>query len=209
MTALKKSKFSHSSVEILDKRTVFQDYFRVDKYRLRHQTYEGGWSEEFERELFERGSAAAALLYDPVRDQVVLQEQFRIGAISGNDAPWLIEIVAGVIEQSDADPSAVVIRESEEEAGMKVLDLWPIVDYWVSPGGSSERVALFCARVDARMAGGIYGIPEEHENIRAFVVDAAAAFQAVTQGIINNAPAIIALQWLQLNKDTVQNTWKD
>ena len=67
-------------VDILERVTAFQGYFRVDRYRLRHETFDGGMSAEITREIFERGHAAAALPYDPVRDEVVLLEQFRVGA---------------------------------------------------------------------------------------------------------------------------------
>ena len=92
----------------------------------------------------------------------------------------------------------MVQREAVEEAGCELTTLLPICHYWSSPGACSEKVALFCAKVDATNAGGIFGLDEEHEDIRVIAVDTSKAFEAVANGDINNAASIIALQWLQL-----------
>jgi ADP-ribose pyrophosphatase len=84
-------------VEILDQTVGYNGYFRIERYRLRHRLFSGTWSRELVREVFERGHAAAVLPYDPVLDQVVLIEQFRIGALQTPGDPWLVEIVAGII----------------------------------------------------------------------------------------------------------------
>lgn len=188
--------------EVLDKKAVFQGYFRVDEYRLRFELHQGGWSEPVTREIFERGVAAATLLYDPKLDQVVLIEEFRPGVIASGESPWLLEIVAGIIESGEK-PAEVARREALEEAGMAVSDLMPITQYWVSPGGTTETVYLFCGRVDASKAGGVFGLAEEGEDIKVSVVSSDEAFAKVRSGEIKDAPAIIALQWLELNKKTV------
>ena len=193
-------------VEILDRTTCYQGFFRIDRYRLRHRLFSGAWGPEMVREVFERGHAAAVLPYDPLRDEVVLIEQFRIGALGGGDDPWLVEIVAGIIE-SDETPEAVVRREAIEESGCEITNLVPICDYFVSPGGTTERLALFCARVDASQAGGTHGLAEEHEDIRVVVMSADAAFEQIAAGGIKAAAPIIALQWLQLNRDALRRRW--
>ncbi len=55
-------------------------------------------SGEVTREIFERGHAAVLLPFDPVRDEVVLVEQIRIAAYDTSESPWLLEMVAGMIE---------------------------------------------------------------------------------------------------------------
>ena len=105
-----------SRVHILDKTVCYDGFFRIERYRLRHQLFRGGWSREITRELFERGHAAAVLPYDPLLDAVVLIEQFRIGALETPGDPWLLEIVAGVIDKPDETPEDVVRREAVEEA---------------------------------------------------------------------------------------------
>jgi len=163
-------------IEILDKSEQYKGYFRINRYRLRHRLYAGGWSGELQRELFERGHAVGVLPYDPAADSVVLIEQFRIGALVAGMGPWLTEVVAGIIEEGEA-PEEVARRETREEAGIEVMDLMPICRYLVSPGGSSESVILFCGRVDSRGAGGIHGLAAEHEDIKVDVVPYAEAMR--------------------------------
>lgn len=193
-------------VEILERTTCFQGFFRMERYRLRHRLFSGGWSPVLLRELFERGHAAAVLPYDPVLDQVVLIEQFRVGALSAPGGPWLLEIVAGVIDHGET-AEEVVRREALEEADCPIEVLVPICDYLVSPGGTSERISLFCGKVDSSRAGGVHGLAEEGEDIRVLVAPFAVALEHVRTGKINSASAIIALQWLALNRGEVRQCW--
>ncbi|UJP02047.1 MAG: ADP-ribose diphosphatase [Nitrosomonas sp.] len=195
-----------ADVEILEKMICFEGFFRIEKYRLRHRLFNGGWSRPLSRELFERGHAAAVLPYDPIRDAVILIEQFRIGALTAPGGPWLLEIVAGMIESGETAQD-VVKRESIEEADCIITDLLPVCDFLVSPGGTSERIALFCGRADAAKTGGIHGSPEEDEDIKVHVVPLDTAFTFLQSGRINSASAIIALQWLALNREQVRTRW--
>lgn len=184
----------------LDKHLVlFEKYFRLDEFHVAHELFAGGNSPVFTREIFERGSVVAVLPYDPRRDKVVLIEQFRAGALDDSDGPWLIECVAGVIEEGESEEE-VALRECVEEAGCSIERLHTISRYYVSPGGTSEHCSLFCGLVDSDGVGGIHGLPHEHEDIRVIVVDAAEAFAWVRDGRIRSSATIIALQWLELNK---------
>ncbi len=196
----------HKDVEILEKTVCYKGFFRIDRYRLRHRLFNGGWSPPVTRELFERGHAAAVLPYDPLRNEVVLIEQFRIGAMNTPDGPWLLEIVAGIIEPDEITED-VVKRESMEEANCNISDLIPLYDYLASPGGMTERIALFCGRTDTTLAGGIHGATDEGEDIKVHVVTLETALQFLVSGEINSASAIIALQWLALNRDLVRKKW--
>jgi len=193
-------------IEILERTTPFQGYFRIDQYRLRHETFAGGMSAEITREVFERGHAAAALPYDPVRDEIVLLEQFRVGAYAAGREPWMIEIVAGIIEEGE-NPEDLVAREMHEEAGLTLEALEPIGAYLMSPGGTSEMTHFFCARVDASSAGGLFGLDHEGEDIRAFVVKADEVAVLLDSGRIENAAAAIALQWFLLNRSRLRAQW--
>ena len=203
-------------VEVLEKTTPFQGYFRLDHYRLKHRLFEGGWSGEMSREIFERGHAVSVLPYDPDLDRVVLIEQFRPGAYAslssgwfdGGASPWLVECVAGIIEKGE-NPEDVARREMVEETGLEITDIQPILHYLVSPGGSSESVFSFCGRVDATNAEGIFGITDEHENIRVFSVPAEEAFGLTDRGRIFNAVTIISLQWLCANHARVRDAWRE
>jgi ADP-ribose pyrophosphatase len=193
-------------VEIIVEEIAYQGYFRIDRYQLRHCLFGGGMSPEIRREVFQRGHAVAAILYDPDCDSVVLIEQFRVGALAAGYRPWVTEIVAGIIDEGET-PAEVARRETVEETGCAVLDLIPVHDYLVSPGCSSETVKLFCARVDASRAGGIHGLKEEGEDIRVDVVPTEEALQALAAGRINTSLGIIGLQWLALNRDKLRALW--
>ena len=194
--------------EILDKSICYSGFFRMEKYRLRHELFAGGWSSEMTRECLERGHAVAVLLYDPDSDQVVLLEQFRVGALEFPGGPWLLKIVAGIMDDPDETAEAVARREAAEEAGCAILDLIPICHYLVSPGGTSETIALFCGRVDAAtVADGVRGVAAEHEDIRVSVVSRAEALDLLHAGRITSAAPIIALQWLELNWPKLPARW--
>lgn len=193
-------------VEIVECHTVFQGYFRVDRYHLRHRLFAGGMSGEITREVFERGHAAAVLPYDPVRDELLLIEQFRPGALAAGWHPWVTELVAGIIEAGESIED-VVHREAQEEAGCVIRELIPIYHYLVSPGGTSETCAMFCGRVNCDGAGGIHGLDGEHEDIRVMVVPFAEAMSWLDSDRLNNALLIIALQWIALNRDKVRARW--
>jgi ADP-ribose pyrophosphatase len=195
-------------IEILDKTTAFQGYFRVDRYRLRHRRFDDGWTRPFVREVFERGHAVALLPYDPARDEVVLVEQFRVGALAAGWKPWLLEGVAGIIEPGET-PEEVARREAIEEAALKVTDLVLAHRYLVSPGGASETCTLYCGRADASgLHGAIRGVDDEHEHIRVHVLPRTEAWTRVADGRICNAAAVIALQWLELNHVRLRATWR-
>jgi ADP-ribose pyrophosphatase len=187
------------NVEILNAETPFKGFFRIDRYTLRHRTHAGGWSEAMTREVFERGHAVAVLPYDPVRDEVVLIEQFRPGALAGGMAPWQVEVVAGIIEP-DEPPETVARRETEEEAGLNVQELIPISHYLATPGGSSETIRLYCGLIDAEDAGGLHGLDQENEDIHARAMSFDAAFALLGQGPADNAPTVIGLYWLALSR---------
>lgn len=185
--------------ELIARDVLYRGFFSLERLRLRFQRFDGGWSPELDREMFERGHAVAVLPYDPVRDEVVLIEQFRPGALDAPTGPWMTEIVAGMIEQGEA-PDEVAHREAEEESGLVLGRLIPITRYWVSPGGTTESIHLFLGVVDAGDAGGHYGLEHEHEDIRVHVVTLDEAMARIEQGQICSAAPIIALQWLALNR---------
>jgi ADP-ribose pyrophosphatase len=175
-------------------------FFECNLYTLKHKLFAGGWSPEIKREFFERGHAAVLLPYDVKNDTVVLIEQFRFGAMAGEKSPWLFELVAGIIEQDEV-AEQVAKREAFEEAGLTVKSCQFMLNYLVSPGGTTEQVDLFIANVDSTVVGGLYGLAHEGEDIRAHIVPRETAYQWVKEGKIYNAATIIALQWLELNKD--------
>ena len=207
MTDITKAK--PSAVEIVKRENGYQGFYQLDRVFLRHELFAGGMSREISREVFVRHDSVCVLPYDPVRDEVVLIEQFRVGALGKIDNPWLIELVAGLIDkEGENDPEDIAHREGEEEAGLTFSALWPITRYFPSPGGSTEFVHVFLGRCDSTHAGGLHGLDEEAEDIRVTKWAYEDALQAVRDGRISNAASIIALQWLALNRAEVRGLWQ-
>ena len=198
--------FSAHDVEILGKETLYQGFFETNVYRLKHRKFEGGWTDVFSREVFERGHAAAVLLYDPNKAVFVLLEQFRFPAMETSKSPWLIEVVAGIIEEGES-AEQVCIREAQEEAGLQVLDLLEGPNFLVSPGGTSERIYAYLGRVDATNAGGIHGLDNETEDIKVHLVSEHDARRWCVDNTIENATALVLLQWFFLHRDRIRQQW--
>lgn len=193
-------------VKILKEETMYQGFCKIVRYTLQSKLFSGEWTKPYTREVLMRFKVAAGLPYDPILDNVVLIEQFRIGALERKEAPWLLEVVAGIMDQNKNESHEELIeREIEEEAGLKVLDLIPIYDYLVSPGASYEDLKLYCAKVDSTKAPKFCGVSDEHEDIRVHVLSTKEALKLLHNGKINNATTIIALQWLELHSQPFCN----
>ena len=193
--------FAASDAEVLKTETAFQGYFRVDRLTIRHATFAGD-SIEICREVFKRGNAVCVLLYDPDADKVVMVEQFRVGALAA-ESPWMLEVVAGIVEPGETAED-VARREAVEEAGLTLDQVQPIIRYLPSGGGCDEWIDLMYAEVDSSVAQGLHGLADEGEDIKVHVLNAQEAFDLVVSGAINSSPAIIALQWLELNRNRLK-----
>lgn len=193
-------------VEVIEKIESFRRFARVTTWRLRHPLFAGGMSAVIERDLYERPAVAAVLLFDPLRDAVILVEQFRIGAYSIGRHPWCLEIVAGLFEPEES-PAEVATREAREEAGATAADLLPVAEVMTSPGGTNELCHIFIGRVDSITVGSHAGLAHEHEDIRVHVVPRATALAMTEDGRIANAKAVIALLWLERNRERVRAAW--
>ena len=194
-------------VERVERTVAFQGYFRVARYLFRHSLYRGGQSVEVDREVFERGQAAAVLPYDPVRDEVVLIRQVRAGTFAAGRHPWCWEIVAGMIEKGET-PQDVARREAIEEAAVEILDLVPLYSLVLSPGACSETCSIFVGRTDATGVGGIHGLESESEDILVQAMSFADALALLSRDEIDNSAAVIALQWLALHRDELRSRWR-
>ncbi|MGM0564155.1 MAG: NUDIX domain-containing protein [Pseudomonadota bacterium] len=183
---------------IKDSITRFKGFFKMVEYHFEVDTYAGGRM-SLVREVFDRGTAAAVIAYDPARDCVVLVEQFRPGAHSWQRA-WIEEPIAGIVEPGES-PIDVVVREAVEEAGCRIERPRRIAHYLNSPGGSSEAVTLFAALCDSAALPEYAGLDSEHEDIRVVVKPREQWLAALQAGAIDNAMTLIAAQWLALNLD--------
>jgi ADP-ribose pyrophosphatase len=194
--------------DVLSRSVSYSGFLRVDTLRVKHRLVQGGWSAEFLRELQVKHAAIGMLLYDPARDAVVLVRQFRVGMLDEEQSPWILELVAGMIDK-DETPFDVAMRETEEEAGCVPEQVFPITTYFNSPGTTNEKVHLFCGRIDSTTVGGVYGLDEENEDIEVVVLPFDELVEAVESGLINNAMTIIACLWLEKNQSKVIARWRD
>lgn len=200
---MKLSKLGMGDVRVEQEEKVYSGFLRLCRYKIRHVLFQGGWSKVLEREAVVRQPSVSVLLYDPALDQVVLVEQFRMGPMLSDDDPWLLEVVAGISEPGETLES-VALREVKEETDCDVKKLLPVSNFYVSPGATNERLMLYCGIVDASSAGGYFGLAEEGEDIRVHVLPFTEAYKMVADGRIANAPAIVALQWLKLHHQELQ-----
>ncbi|PXZ05645.1 ADP-ribose diphosphatase [Gilliamella apicola] len=200
--------FNKKDVFNLTKRILYKGFFSLYEYRFQYRKFDGSVSEAVTREILDRGHAVVLLAYDDKRDEVVLIEQIRIAAIDTQDTPWMLELIAGMMDHDNESSEEVAKREAMEEAGIMVGQCKPIISYLASPGGLTEQLHILVGQVDSSTAKGVHGLAEENEDIKVHVVSREQAYQWVEEGIINNAASIIALQWLQLNHQSLKDEWK-
>ncbi|WP_019028444.1 NUDIX domain-containing protein [Colwellia piezophila] len=200
--------FGNEQVSVHSVDTKYQGFFKMNEYTLQHKLFSGQQSHTFTREVFERGDAVVVMPYDVKQDKVLLIEQFRPGALRGEDSPWLLEFIAGMFDDNES-PIDVAIREAKEEADIDLTDndLVPIMQYLSSPGGMSERIHLYLAHFDSENvnSGDVYGLLEENEDILLHLVKRNCALDLLAQGKITNAATIIGLQWLAMNYQSLSN----
>lgn len=202
---LPKASFTINDIEIIERKNLYKRFFQVDLVTLKHRHFDGSWGAPISRELLVRGNAVGALLYDPINDLIGLVEQFRVGGLNEASGPWLFEVVAGMFD-GDETAEEVVMREVKEEADLTPERLEFICDYLSSPGGTTEKLYLYCALGDLSNAGGVFGVPEEGENIRVHIFTADEVFKELYSGKFNNAAVLICLQWLMINRSRLRAT---
>lgn len=199
---------SDNGIKITQREEIHRGFFRLERYRLRHELYRGGWSAEIEREIFERGRTVGILLYDPDRDEIVLVEQFRLAAHLAGVPAWELEIVAGIVDKDGESESELARRESREEAGLELIGE-PIFIHRFMPstGACTEVVDLFAGHVDASKADGIHGLADENEDIKVVVLRFDEAMRQVRADTIKNGPTLLALYWLAAERERLRRDW--
>ena len=189
-------------VKIISEKRVFDGFFKVDEAHLQHEIYNGAMSVELRRLNFNRGDSAAVVLHDPLADTIIMTEQFRYPTYT-KDHGWILEIPAGSIEADEVpDPTITLRRELMEEIGYRVKSFRKIASFFVSPGGTSERIHLFYAAIspkDKIATGG--GLVSEGEDVRMVTMGVKEALYKIGTGEIMDAKTIIGLQWLQINRE--------
>ncbi|MDG1431447.1 MAG: NUDIX domain-containing protein, partial [Paracoccaceae bacterium] len=180
-------------------------FYALDVMQLRHKKFNGEQSELLRREVFLGTDAAIVLPYDPVSDQVLLVEQFRMGPTGRHDpVPWCLEPVAGLIDAGEG-PETTAIREAKEEADLDISSLEFVSKGYSSPGASSEFFFLYvglCTLPDDHASTG--GLVDEGEDIRSHVLSFEDAMHHVDSGEINVIPTVLCLNWLARHRDRLR-----
>lgn len=196
MNILEHASFSASDVSIESRENLFRGFIQVEKVTIKHRLFnKSNYSSSIHRELIHRPEAAGVLLYDNQQKRFALIEQFRIGALNDTVSPWQLEVIAGVLD-GDETPETCICRESLEEAGCEVQDLQHLFTFYPSAGACSEIFHLYVANVELPTSGGVFGMPDEGEDIQLHLFDYSDAPLLLKNGRLRNAPVIMALQWL-------------
>ena len=196
MNILEHASFSASDVSIESRENLFRGFIQVEKVTIKHRLFnKSNYSSSIHRELIHRPESAGVLLYDNQQRRFALIEQFRIGALNDTVSPWQLEVIAGVLD-GDETPETCICRESLEEAGCEVQDLQHLFTFYPSAGACSEIFHLYVANVELPTSGGVFGMPDEGEDIQLHLFDYSDAPLLLKNVRLRNAPVIMALQWL-------------
>ena len=196
MNILDHASYSASDVTIESREPIFRGFIQVEKVSFRHRLFnQPDYSAVIQRELIHRPEAAGVLLYNDQQQRFALIEQFRVGALNDSESAWQLEVIAGVLDGDEA-PEDCIRRESLEESGCEVQQLQHLFSFYPSAGACSEFFHLYAAEVELPKMGGIFGMPDEGENIQLHLFDYSEVGTLLRNGRLRNAPVIMALQWL-------------
>ncbi|WP_151716623.1 NUDIX domain-containing protein [Acinetobacter sp. TUM15071] len=196
MTILDHASYSATDVTIESREPLFRGFIQVEKVSLKHRLFHReDYSPLIQRELVHRPEAAGVLLYNDQQQRFALIEQFRVGALNDPVSPWQLEVIAGVLD-GDESPDSCIRRESLEESGCEITELKHLFSFYPSAGACSEFFHLYVAEVDLPKDGGVFGMPDEGENIQLHLFAYSELEALLINGRLRNAPVIMALQWL-------------
>ena len=203
--SLGRGDLGRDDVHLIQARKRYEGFFNVEELDLRFRKFDGSMSDPVNRAVFVGVDCAIVLPYDPVRDRVLLVEQFRPGAfLRGDPNPWTVEPIAGRIDPGE-EPEDAARREAEEEAGVALSELRAISAAYPSPGTTTEHFFVFlglCSLPDG--VAGLGGEVDEAEDIRSHVMEWADFDRALNQGDFRLLPLIMAGHWLARNRASLR-----
>jgi len=203
MSIVERPSYTSKDVEVTSRESLFRGFIQVEKVSLRHRLFnQTEYTHVLQRELIHRPEAAGVLLYNDQRQQFALIEQFRVGAINDAYSPWQLEIIAGVLDGNET-PESCIRRETLEESGCTINHVQHLFSFYPSAGACSEVFHLYVAETELPTEGGVFGMPDEGENILLHLFDYSEISTLLSQGRLRNAPVIMALQWLSQHITTI------
>jgi ADP-ribose pyrophosphatase len=205
MNIIRQATYNSDEVKIQSREYLFRGFIQVEKVSLQHRLFnQTEYTPILQRELIHRPEAAGVLIYDDAQQKFALIEQFRVGAMDDSDSAWQLEIIAGVLD-GDESPESCIRRESLEESGCEIDELEHLFSFYPSAGACSELFHLYSAQAHLPEQGGVFGMPDEGENIQLHLIDYSEVTHLLSNGRLRNAPVIMALQWLQQHTKTTRN----
>ncbi|MGV8984930.1 MAG: NUDIX domain-containing protein [Cypionkella sp.] len=191
-------KTGSGDVSVQALRRPYAHFFAVEEYDVSWRRFDGQPSATVTRAAFLSGDAVTVLPYDPVRDRVLVVEQFRAGPLARGDAQcWQIEAIAGRVDPFET-PEDAGRREAVEEAGLSLRDLIFVARYYASTGAVSEYIYSYIAVTDLPDgSAGVFGVQGETEDIRGHLISFDRLMEMVASGEVENAPLVLTALWLQ------------
>ena len=187
-----------SKFKIISKKNIHNGFFKMNEVTLKYKKYDGSWTDNIKRELFGGAQVAAVLPFDPIKKEIVLIQQFRIGTIFQTNDNYLNEIVAGNIDNEET-PEKAAKRECFEETGCEIKKLLPIQSFFPAPGSSESFYHLFLGEIETFKGTKIMGMENENEDILVKSYKLDEVMKMIKEGKIINGLTLVALQWFFLN----------
>ncbi len=181
--------------QILDRQLILDDYFKVEKWFYQYKKEDGTLTPPVDRLMLKRADAAAVIIFNIETQKVLLIKQFRHCTYDKGPG-WIVEAVAGVIEQGEAYEEAVK-REAIEEVGYRLHSIEKVATFYTSPGYTTERMFVCYAEVtnaDKIATGG--GVEEESEYIVTVEYSLDELNAAIQNDELNDSKTIIAANYL-------------
>jgi len=196
--------------KIKSTKTAHSGFLNVKRIEVEYDCFEPGRTISATREILERNDAVAIILFEKDSDSILLTKQFRFPASAKDkqsgyeDAGWLLEIPAGVIDENEK-PEDAVRREVDEELGYRVGEMELITIFYPSPAVSTERIFLYYAEINSsdKISGG-GGVKDENEDIQGYKLPVSLIPGVIKDRRIHDAKSIVGLQWFLMNRGQVK-----
>jgi nudix-type nucleoside diphosphatase (YffH/AdpP family) len=185
-----------NKVVIHQTRRIFEQFFKIDEAELSYEKFDGSMTPVVKRLCFERGDSVAAVVFHRDLKRLLFLRQFRYPTYAKGPG-WILELVAGMQEEGE-DAVLALRREILEEIGYEIESIEPVAMFYVSPGGSSERIALFYVEVSNRgkvAEGG--GLAAENEDVQTVAWSREELAEALANGQIQDAKTLAGVLWFQ------------
>lgn len=139
------------------------------------------------------------------RDRILLIRQFR-HPVGG----FLLELPAGLRDVPGEHPLVTAQRELAEEAGLEATEWHVLVDFFNSPGGSSEAFRCYLARGLSALPGGRAHTGEAEEaDLPQVWVDLDAAVDAALTGDLHNPTTVVGVLAAAASRDRDWRTLRE